>query len=358
MHRLGHVPVACADHGALALATLRDHRRPPLPGPGGSGVRRPSPRQGHGRPAPAARRRAPGHLPAARPDPGSGDGPGRRRAGGVAGAPDRSSPVRDQPRRGRPRRRLHRRGRPAGPGAHRRPERTATAPGGVAGTGGSVIEDPASLSSSWGLRPGAPVRPRLRGPHRRPSGGDRPAARRLAAPAPAGQVHRRPHGGRLQPGSRRPGGHRRSPGTRRGRGRSTVGRDRGPPGSQPRSPGPPRAGPGPPRRPPPAAAGLEGTWPLGIESDPVVVGGFWTAERRQDVVELVLDILRGWRPTGLPPVMAVVTRLAPVFRSWPTTYRWRGTVTLGNQPTLTARWERTGDQPDQSSRRLTSPHSR
>jgi hypothetical protein len=57
---------------------------------------------------------------------------------------------------------------------------------------GAVIEDPASLSSFGGLRPGAPVRPRLRGPHRRPSGGDRPAARRLAAPAPAGQVHRRP----------------------------------------------------------------------------------------------------------------------------------------------------------------------
>jgi hypothetical protein len=75
-----------------------------------------------------------------------------------------------------------------------------------------------------------------------------------------------------------------------------------------------------------------GTWQLGIESDPVVVGGFWTAERRQAVVELVLDILRGWRPTGLPPVMAVVTRLAPVFRSWPTTYRWRERSPWGTSP--------------------------
>jgi hypothetical protein len=103
---------------------------------------------------------------------------------------------------------------------------------------------------------------------------------------------------------------------------------------------------------------IEGTWQLGIDSDPAVVGGFWAAERRQDVVDLVLDIVRGWRPTGLPVLMAVVTRLAPVFRTWPTTYRWTGTVTLGDQPTLTARWERKGDQRDESYRRLTSSHSR
>jgi hypothetical protein len=103
---------------------------------------------------------------------------------------------------------------------------------------------------------------------------------------------------------------------------------------------------------------IEGAWQLGIDSAPGVVGGFWTAERRQDVVELVLDIVRGWRPTGLPPLMAAVTRLAPVFRTWPTTYRWRGTVTLGNLPTLTARWERKGDQRDESYRRLTSSYSR
>jgi hypothetical protein len=103
---------------------------------------------------------------------------------------------------------------------------------------------------------------------------------------------------------------------------------------------------------------IEGTWQLGIDSDPAVVGGFWTAERREDVVELVLDIDRGWRPTGLPPLIAAVTRLAPVFRTWPTTYRWTGTVTLGNQPTLTARWERKGNQRDESYRRLTSSHSR
>src|SRR5215218_4696689 len=46
---------------------------------------------------------------------------------------------------------------------------------------------------------------------------------------------------------------------------------------------------------------IEGTWQLGIDSDPAVVGGFWAAERRQDVVELVLDIVRaGGRPGCRP----------------------------------------------------------
>jgi hypothetical protein len=103
---------------------------------------------------------------------------------------------------------------------------------------------------------------------------------------------------------------------------------------------------------------IEGIWQLDIDGDPAVVGGCWAAERRQDVVELVLDVLRGWRPTGLPPLMAAVTRVAPVFRTWPTTYRWRGMVTLGNQPTLTARWERKGNRRDESYRRLTRPRSR
>jgi hypothetical protein len=103
---------------------------------------------------------------------------------------------------------------------------------------------------------------------------------------------------------------------------------------------------------------VEGTWRLGIDDNPAVVGGFWTVERRQDRAELVLAVDQGWRPAGLPPLMTAVTRLAPVFRSWPTTYRWSGTVTLGDWPTLTSRWERTGGQRDESYRRLTAARQR
>jgi hypothetical protein len=51
--------------------------------------------------------------------------------------------------------------------------------------------------------------------------------------------------------------------------------------------------------------------------------------------------------------MAAVTRAAPVFRRRPTTYRWTGAVTLGDQPALRSRGERTGGRRDQSYRRLT-----
>jgi hypothetical protein len=103
---------------------------------------------------------------------------------------------------------------------------------------------------------------------------------------------------------------------------------------------------------------MEGTWHVGIDNDPAVVGGIWTVERRQDCAELVLDVVQGWRAAGLPPLMAAVTRLAPVFRSWPTTYRWSGTVNLRDRPTLSSRWERKDGQRDESYRRLTARSSR
>jgi hypothetical protein len=103
---------------------------------------------------------------------------------------------------------------------------------------------------------------------------------------------------------------------------------------------------------------VEGTWRLGIDDNPAVVGGFWTVYRRQDRVELVLDVVRDWRPSGLPLLMTAVTKVAPVFRTWPATYRWSGTVTLGDRPTLVSRWERKGVQRDESYQRLTTSRSR
>ena len=101
-----------------------------------------------------------------------------------------------------------------------------------------------------------------------------------------------------------------------------------------------------------------GAWRLAIDDNPAVVGGTWTVERRQDHVHVVLDVTRGWRPRGLPPLMAAVTRVAPVFRTWPTTYRWSATITLGDPPLLSSRWERKSSRRDQSYRRLTTARSR
>jgi hypothetical protein len=48
--------------------------------------------------------------------------------------------------------------------------------------------------------------------------------------------------------------------------------------------------------------------------------------------------------------MRTVTSLVPVFRRWPTTYRWSATVRLGEPPTMTSRWERTGGSDDSYAR--------
>jgi hypothetical protein len=50
--------------------------------------------------------------------------------------------------------------------------------------------------------------------------------------------------------------------------------------------------------------------------------------------------------------MRIVTTIVPTFRSWPLTYRWRATVTLGPEPTIAARWERTTDARAESYERL------
>ena len=101
-------------------------------------------------------------------------------------------------------------------------------------------------------------------------------------------------------------------------------------------------------------ASLAGAWRVAVDDDPAVVAGTWTAGRTGNRVDLVLDVTGGWRPKGLPPLMAAVTRAAPIFRRWPTTYRWTGTVTLGDQPALRSHWQRTGGRRDQSYRRLTT----
>jgi hypothetical protein len=102
----------------------------------------------------------------------------------------------------------------------------------------------------------------------------------------------------------------------------------------------------------PRGVAMEGTWQLGIDRDPVVVAGTWTLARRDNHVDLVVDVTRGWQPSGLPLLMGIVTKVAPVFRSWPATYRWSARVTLGDPPTMTAGWQRKSGQRDQSYRRL------
>jgi hypothetical protein len=109
----------------------------------------------------------------------------------------------------------------------------------------------------------------------------------------------------------------------------------------------------------PDDARVEGRWRLLVDAPDVqdgrhvITGGTWSARRQGSTVDLTLEVTRPWRPGPLPPVERVVTRVAPVFRRWPTTYRWTATVGLDGPPTLRSRWERTGTERGRSYRRAT-----
>lgn len=104
------------------------------------------------------------------------------------------------------------------------------------------------------------------------------------------------------------------------------------------------------------AEGVErcGSWEVGVDRA-VVTGGTWRVLRRGERVALVLQVTRPWRPPpGLPLLMRVVTRVVPVFRGWPTTYRWTCEVDLAAQPAvMSSRWQRTGTERGDSYRRAT-----
>jgi hypothetical protein len=98
----------------------------------------------------------------------------------------------------------------------------------------------------------------------------------------------------------------------------------------------------------------QGTWAIDIDERRAVTGGAWYARRQPTDVELVLDVTRPWRPAELPPLMRLVTIVMPLFRTWPTTYRWSATLALDGSGIMTSRWSRTTTQRGEAYRRMTS----
>jgi hypothetical protein len=99
-------------------------------------------------------------------------------------------------------------------------------------------------------------------------------------------------------------------------------------------------------------AAQEGSWHIKADGARLT-GGTWWATRREDEVELGLDVTERWRPPHLPWLMRLVTTVMPVFRRWPTTYLWRAVVQLGPPATMTSNWSRTTSDGGQSYRRGT-----
>ncbi len=101
-----------------------------------------------------------------------------------------------------------------------------------------------------------------------------------------------------------------------------------------------------------SASSMTGDWSLTIDTTRVVAG-HWGAARLDREINLEFTVSEGWRPRGLPPLMSTMTRVAPVFRRWPTTYHWTGAVRLDDPATLIANWERTGSDRGASYRSIT-----
>jgi len=85
----------------------------------------------------------------------------------------------------------------------------------------------------------------------------------------------------------------------------------------------------------------EGRWTFRI-SDTVITGGTYNLMRRGDSVGVEIDVTENWKPSGLPLSFKIFTQVVSSFRSWPTTYKWRGIVRLNDTLTMDGTWIRKG----------------
>jgi hypothetical protein len=91
-------------------------------------------------------------------------------------------------------------------------------------------------------------------------------------------------------------------------------------------------------------------WTISIDGNRIVAGTSQITPGAETVVRL--DVTEGWRPVALPMLMRIVTRVAPVFRTWPTTYQWKATIS--ENELMTSTWRRTETDRGESYRKLTA----
>lgn len=105
----------------------------------------------------------------------------------------------------------------------------------------------------------------------------------------------------------------------------------------------------------PDAVRVNGSWHITIDGAPIT-GGRWRAVRRGRRVALDLDVTDRWvPPRGQPLLIRVVTRVVPLFRRWPTTYRWHAEIELHDEgpATISSAWRRTTQDRGEAYRRAT-----
>jgi hypothetical protein len=71
-----------------------------------------------------------------------------------------------------------------------------------------------------------------------------------------------------------------------------------------------------------------------------ITGGTYALVKRGESIEVELDVLENWKPANLPLPITILTSVVRMFRTWPSTYRWKGVINPGEKPSMTGKWER------------------
>lgn len=83
---------------------------------------------------------------------------------------------------------------------------------------------------------------------------------------------------------------------------------------------------------------VKGIWEYAV-SGTVLTGGDYMLLRSGDLVSAQLDVTRKWNPKSLPFSLMAFTFFVRSFRTWPTTYKWKGRVNLTDF-SMQGNWQR------------------
>jgi hypothetical protein len=72
----------------------------------------------------------------------------------------------------------------------------------------------------------------------------------------------------------------------------------------------------------------------------VITSGMYNLIKKDGKINAEIDVTGNWNSAGLPLSFRIFVRLASFFRKWPTTYRWRGIISINNSWLMTGKWER------------------
>jgi hypothetical protein len=91
-------------------------------------------------------------------------------------------------------------------------------------------------------------------------------------------------------------------------------------------------------------AGARGQGVVTLQADGATeLRGRYAFIRHDHRAEIIVDRIGPWRTRQRRPLFAILFRL-PVFRRWPTTYRWRATLEFTDEPTFNSWWTRRSEQ--------------